>query len=199
VATKSWKNHEKSVAEFFFTKPLGHKPRFDEETPSDISVKVKDWLEATARYRPTEPWDSFIVECKYRKKDQDEAGWLRKFWKFYDGLPATVDTNMQIPVMLFKERWGIVRLGDWYGVYRAMFSSSLRNEAWLGQLMQLFYLKHTNLTAPAYFRGWLDGVGEIDTDLYGRTLPVICLGSSIARKGDGGGKVIIFNTDAGVP
>lgn len=198
MATRHWKLHEKAVADFFFTTRMGHKPRKGDETPSDVVVVVKDWLTALGRARAKEPWMTFIVECKYRKKSLDEAGWLRRFWHFHDNVPRNVDKNMQAPMLLFKEKWAIVRLDDWYRVYRAMFATRATGEQWLGQLMELFYIQHVNLTAPAYFREWLDGIGTVNTDTYGATLPFVCLGSSIARKGSGGGKVVIFNVDAGV-
>ena len=196
--TPPWKVHEKAVADFFYTTRMGHKPREGRETPSDVVVDIQDWLVALGRARGKEPWKTFIVECKYRKKTLDEAAWLRKFWHFYDNVPKNVDKDIQAPIILFREKWGIVRLDHWFRTYRAMFATKARGSQWLGQLMQLFYIQHTNLSAPAYFRGWLDGIGAVNTEKYGATLPIICLGSSIARKGEGGGKVVIFNTDAGV-
>jgi hypothetical protein len=161
-------------------------------------VKVADWLNSFGQKRPKEPWQTIIAECKYRSLKSDEATWLRRFWAFDDKTPKSIDKNLVTPVMLFPSGWGLARLSHFYRVYRAVFASTSRGSDWLAQLAKFFYIQSLQYSSPEYFDEWMDGVGDIKTEIYGPTLPIVVMGSSIKRHGPGGGRVVLFNLTRGV-
>ena len=199
----SWKKHEQSVADFFFSERtydhLTHRSRTTKEAPSDVLVTVKDWLTAYGKPpKVAEPWDKILIECKYRRSGSEEGAWLRKFFAFMDKIPGSVDTNKRRPLLLTQDGWVVFRLGHFYAAYRAIFASSPPDEqAWAKQWAFNFWIQSAPKT-PRYFEDWLDVVDDVDTTEHGKVLPVICLGSSVRRRGPGGGKIIIARLGSGV-
>lgn len=179
---KPWKQHERTVAEFFGTRRALHGIDRDGagEVETDVFAHFGEWYRSQIEEIGCAPpkW-GIVVECKFNSKTATAGNdWMLYGLKEIASEPVFKKKDFLYPMIITRDGWRWIQLKDMLH-YTEDFIFDSETDTTVNHIPDRWYIKHVARDMSNFFTSAMDQARAAKVSKeYGMVIRTVCVGSN---------------------